>query len=1571
MSNLDFRLQLRSHKELFTDRETAVKYITKYFIPDSLVGEPTVYFYGDTDEPSMILAIGAGDRRAALIDIDETNETVSSLETVSETIQTNLAEAVSNIEGIIKSAGFTFDNNKKENKVSYEPDTKDELIGESETLAAAISAISEYVQANFKATKLTVSNTESITLTYVTNSDGGMTLSSDVNISTYGDSDTSLSNDNILGIKSDGLYATVDVDFDSEKNELTFVTSGVVDGKFMDDANKKVISLGAHTEYTADNEDHNVAVTIDGATHKISADVKLSEESNNLLSIVDGKLMAEAKAKNIKYKSTTVYEGIDALETSVDTLTDDVDVLKDTVEKITTINHFEGDTTDTLVTTVEKEENGGFKFSGAVRLGSGNSIILKNGGIEADIEITSDLTNNVLNVRVGNSTTTVDLPVVDILEESYYDATSKTLVLMFSNGTTVKIPMQDLIDIYKFENTTSSPVVFNMSVDEEGTTTVTTSFRLASTDNMLSINSIGELIAPLSTVTNAVATETTRAEAAEAENKTSIETEITRATTAENTLSEAITVETDRAKEAESTLTTNLTAETTRAKTAETELQTNINTLDTRVTTNETDIDTLQTKVDTLEKGLTAETTRAEAVEADLQNQIKINDNDIDTINTNISTLQSSISENAADIDKLEAVDIKLNTAIEDEMKRATAAETVLTDNLTAEVTRAKEAEATLQNNIDTLTNSLATTNATVANNTSAIASEQEERKVQDTALDGRLSTAESRLIIIEGGEDTVGSIAYSVSHAVSDVTAVINNEIEARKTADTKLQEAIETLSANTTENISTSFQTAKDYSDNQLTLAKTELTSSIATAKQEAITTSATDATTKADAALASAKEYTDTEIAKVTTTTGTISSEITALQEKDAEIETELAKKVETVTIERNSQSDLQYYLLVDGVQVSEINIPKDQFLKSVEYLSGEKTLRFVFETSAGDVTTDISVADLVDTYTAGNGLSLADNQFSVKKDSASETYLEVSADGVKVTGIDAALTLKANVADVYVKTEIDTQVAALETEIATKVNSSDVYTKTEVDAKDATVQTGVDTNAAAIAIINGNYAQDGSIQKALYDAKAYTDTQVATETTRATAAEQANAAAIAIINGNSAQEGSVLNAIKQSNDYTDNSIATVNTTIISLKTELTDSIATKANASDVYTKVEIDSKGYLTSDSIANLATTTALEAEVIRAKAAEETNANNITSLQTSVTTNASDIDKLEDEVTRLNLSTTETSSMTLTSSKSDTGTTLSGNVKLDLTTANIIKLGSNGLYATAEMAYDKTTHTISFTTGNGTSSFVLASHSLVTNAYYDSANKQLVLIITKEDESTEEIRINVSDLVNTWIIDNGTHNPIELTKTTNSEGVEVLSATLDISTESHNAILNNNGTLYASKLATEMIGLWGGVETSLQVIIENLKSETDKIDGLETDVETLQTDMTTVKADVATVKTDIAEVELSVATNTANIAKNEGSITTLSTQVSELSGTITTLSTKVDELDATVTAYETRVSALESGMTTINENIESINSSIEAIREEIGTEDPTKGTVYERLDAIEATLNSLIDFGNY
>lgn len=66
-----------------------------------------------------------------------------------------------------------------------------------------------------------------------------------------------------------------------------------------------------------------------------------------------------------------------------------------------------------------------------------------------------------------------------------------------------------------------------------------------------------------------------------------------------------------------------------------------------------------------------------------------------------------------------------------------------------------------------------------------------------------------------------------------------------------------------------------------------------------------------------------------------------------------------------------------------------------------------LKFKFNTDGGKKEIYVNVTSLIDVYTAGNGLDLSGKTFSVKRDASSESFLTVGADGIKLSGVQAAI------------------------------------------------------------------------------------------------------------------------------------------------------------------------------------------------------------------------------------------------------------------------------------------------------------------------------------------------------------------------------------------------------------------------------------------------------------------------------------------------------------------------------------------------------------------------------------
>ena len=112
-----------------------------------------------------------------------------------------------------------------------------------------------------------------------------------------------------------------------------------------------------------------------------------------------------------------------------------------------------------------------------------------------------------------------------------------------------------------------------------------------------------------------------------------------------------------------------------------------------------------------------------------------------------------------------------------------------------------------------------------------------------------------------------------------------------------------------------------------------------------------------------------------------------------------------------VQRSGETESHIYdLMVNGESVGTINVPFDKFIKSVEYVESSHSLNIVFVTEDGEQPTPVNLSGLVDVYSAGNGLALADGTFSIKIDEASDSYLTLSESGLKLSGVADALAQK---------------------------------------------------------------------------------------------------------------------------------------------------------------------------------------------------------------------------------------------------------------------------------------------------------------------------------------------------------------------------------------------------------------------------------------------------------------------------------------------------------------------------------------------------------------------------------
>ena len=346
----------------------------------------------------------------------------------------------------------------------------------------------------------------------------------------------------------------------------------------------------------------------------------------------------------------------------------------------------------------------------------------------------------------------------------------------------------------------------------------------------------------------------------------------------------------------------------------------------------------------------------------------------------------------------------------------------------------------------------------------------------------------------ITHNDETLSSVIEEIKTTVSDNNSTLTSKIEAEvsraKQEESAIKDTVETLKDSTAENIAdlklrdTELQNSITSETNRATEAENTLKIQVQDLKNEdseikesiekvkvSVQNNTTEITAtknlvnlETERAQNAEKSITDdlnSEISRSTTKDSeladAISKETSRATEQEKILTTAIDTKVGTVTIKKSETSDLQYILYVDGKVSGEINIPEDQFLQNVAYDSTSKSLVFTFITKEGTKVVSVSLADLTDTYTAGDGLSLDNNKFSVRKCLGSQKYLEISADGLSIVGIDEALALKANLGTSYTKDESDAKYLTEHQDIsnlATKDQITDTNSNLQKEVERAT-------------------------------------------------------------------------------------------------------------------------------------------------------------------------------------------------------------------------------------------------------------------------------------------------------------------------------------------------------------------------------------------------------------------------------------------------------------------------------------------------------------------------------------
>lgn len=622
MNNSNYNLQILHHEEVFATRELALQYLSDYYKPHSLEAEPIMVKYGQANKPDVILAFGTTSTAPGgfyAIDMTKATEEITK---IAETIDTDKDEITTISEllnGVIKATGLIVDENKINDKVTYDVDKLDPIIGEAVDIAQAVDLLAKYARNN----DIEVEDSNGIRLIYEVKPDGGKKLKAEIILSTDGESDELGFNNNIIGVKNDGIYAASHLAYDDARHELIFTTSGYKNGRFQDDAIVQRINLGQKAKLIADNENHTVKLILNDEEDygtKLSADVQISSVDDNILEVKDGKLAVIGRADNIKYGNSTVEDTLTAYQTRLDNLNTEVNI--------------QGLNTDTLETVVTTVPNGK-QISGNVKRSSDGSIIVSGGGLSADIEVSVNVATNTLTFRKGNSTHEFNLPGASLFERAEYNDVDEQLLIYLTDGSVVPIPVRAIIHSWTTDNTNTALRLTKTTVTG-GDDKLKAEIKLRSSDNLIS-GSESELYVSRSEVDNMILTQ--------------VNVEKERAMTAEtNTQSQVTTLNTQVSEQGVNLrdLTERVNSEIQRAQSVE-------NTIDTIAKAAQTLAEDANASATTALSEIaliTDDLTEAETALSDLSAEVKANKTDADTKFTQVN---ERVNTNASAISNLEA----------------------------------------------------------------------------------------------------------------------------------------------------------------------------------------------------------------------------------------------------------------------------------------------------------------------------------------------------------------------------------------------------------------------------------------------------------------------------------------------------------------------------------------------------------------------------------------------------------------------------------------------------------------------------------------------------------------------------------------------------------------------------------------------------------------------------------------------------------------------------------------------------------------------------------------------------
>lgn len=573
--------------------------------------------------------------------------------------------------------------------------------------------------------------------------------------------------------------------------------------------------------------------------------------------------------------------------------------------------------------------------------------------------------------------------------------------------------------------------------------------------------------------------------------------------------------------------------------------------------------------------------------------------------------------------------------------------------------------------------------------------------------------------------------------------------------------------------------------------------------------------------------------------------------------------------TSTLPSNVREAYELKNTLGAVLGDRINIYKDSSLRSVELVDEHEGvhgqfLKFTYILEDGSESVQyVDVSQFLVEAEFKDGLMVtASREVKVKVDPSSESYLTVSTNGVKISGVDAisqalALeTLNRENADTRLEASITNEITARQS----ADNDLQNALNDEIDAResgDSELNTKLSNekaeriadDAALGTRISRETTDRENGDQSLFGLITQLNTDLSTEVGNR-------------VNGDSALQGQI-NDLKAADIEIRSSVAAVESNLLTETSNrsIADSnlqlqINQKANSVDVYykteadsifaTKAEIPSDFYSKADVDAKDNAIKAMITSEISAREAEDAALNNAITAETNARQTAdtalqNSINSLE---TQLNSKLNEVKAKDVSVSVDNTVQN-KPEIKVNISSENdqIIKLNADGIYAKSSLGYDEEHNILLFTNTTGTTAIALKTKSEIDNIYYDKPNERIVIEYTVNGTRKEDVYVPVHDLIEEWRTEDGNVGAIALTKEISIPDADVLKARLVLNTtHSDNAAVIDDNALYVSKNAitselnaeiTALKARVAALENALQAATTEHQTQSTRITAVE------------------------------------------------------------------------------------------------------------------------------------------